>query len=67
MKIAYLCDQKDYCSVEAGCAKNGGPCEHTCNIEHAKNFFYESSEKSHDGEDRAMEDPDGSIRKENKR
>lgn len=64
MKIAYLCDQKVYCSKEAGCAKNGGSCKHTCDIKHAKNFAYWPAEQSHDGIERAMEDPDRSIRRE---
>lgn len=38
MKVAYLCDGKDKCSKETGCMNQGGPCHHTCNIEHAIDF-----------------------------
>ena len=38
MRVAYICDCKKDCSKSCGCCVNKGPCSHTCDIEHAKNF-----------------------------
>lgn len=38
MKIAYICDCKDKCCKSMFCIVNGGPCSHTLNINHAKNY-----------------------------
>jgi hypothetical protein len=38
MTIAYICDCKAKCCDKQGCIKNGGPCSHTFDIMHSKNF-----------------------------
>ena len=38
MKVAYICDCKQECCESSGCCMNGGPCQHTFDISHAKNF-----------------------------
>lgn len=38
MRVAYICDCKMSCSKSSGCCINKGPCRHTFDINHAKNF-----------------------------
>lgn len=38
MKVAYICDCKKECNTSCGCCINKGPCSHTTDIKHAKNF-----------------------------
>lgn len=38
MKVAYICDCEMECKESSGCCKNGGPCMHTRDVTHAKNF-----------------------------
>jgi hypothetical protein len=38
MKVAYICDCEMDCKTSCGCCINGGPCQHTTDIRHAKNF-----------------------------
>jgi hypothetical protein len=35
--ILYLCDQKKECAFNISCARNGGPCKHTTNLDNAIN------------------------------
>lgn len=38
MKIMYICNCKKECSSSCWCVTNGGPCNHTADIEYSKNY-----------------------------
>ena len=38
-KPIYICDGRKWCGSTEGCYLNGGPCSHTKELSHAKNFI----------------------------
>ena len=38
-KTIYICDGRKWCGSTEGCYLNGGPCSHTKELSHAKNFI----------------------------
>lgn len=44
IKPFYLCDGKvESCCKKEGCYRNGGPCDYTSDVSHARNFHIEKT------------------------